>query len=67
VGRNSHPHLMEHNMSEIDLKDIKLSWYNQIIEHIKITLDHKIMSNADKVESIRWLVRQLDSENKDDR
>jgi len=54
-------------MSEIDLKDIKLSWYNQIIEHIKITLDHKIMSNADKVESIRWLVRQLDSENKDDR
>jgi hypothetical protein len=58
---------MEHNMSEIDLKDIKLSWYNQIIEHIKITLDHKIMSNADKVESIRWLVRQLDSENKDDR
>ena len=54
-------------MSEIDLKDIKLSWYAQIIEHIQITLDHKIMSNADKVESIRWLVRQLDSENKDDR
>ena len=54
-------------MSEIDLKDIKLSWYAQIIEHIQTTLDHKIMSNADKVESIRWLVRQLDSESKNDR
>ena len=50
-------------MVHLDLKQIKLNWYVQIIEHLKIILANNTMSNADKIESIRWLVKQLESEN----
>lgn len=53
-------------MSKIDMKEVELNWYKQIIKHIESVTNNKNMNSEEKIESISWLVRQLKSEHNGD-
>jgi hypothetical protein len=54
-------------MSKPDLDKVQLEWCKDILKRIRAVLDDQKNTDADKIESTRWLVKQaLKIEREDD-
>jgi hypothetical protein len=45
-------------MANVDLDKVQLEWCKDILKRIQAVLDDSKNSDADKIESTRWLVKQ---------
>ena len=45
-------------MPEINLTQVQLNWCMDLLNRIKILVDQNNLSDEEKLESVRWLVKQ---------
>jgi hypothetical protein len=59
---------MEHIyiMTQIDLLQVEINWFKQILEHINTVIKSESMTDSEKVTAIAWLVRQTKSASRDE-
>jgi hypothetical protein len=53
-------------MTQIDLLQVEINWFKQILEHINAVIKSESMTDSEKVTAIAWLVRQTKSASRDE-